>query len=186
MRLDRSRGCDVKALRTSVTTSPVGGLPHIREETTTERKIMSATHAIEQHPDLLALKASYERTSESVVAQGTFGLALLTAIYAAISPWVIGFNATAPRLTANDLIVGIAAAVLATGFGMALDRTHGLTWTLPVLGVWLIISPWVIAPTGPAPTDGVIASNVIAGGLVTLFGLVVTFFGFRGRQLAAR
>jgi SPW repeat len=147
---------------------------------------MSTTHSIEHHPDILALKASYERASESMAAQATFGLALLTAVYAAISPWVVGFNATAPRITVNDLIVGIAAAVIAIGFGSALERTHGLTWTLPVMGVWLIVSPWVIAPMGPAPSNGLIASNVVAGGLLTLFGLGAAFFGMRGRQLAAR
>ena len=27
---------------------------------------------------------------------------------------------------------------------MALDRSHGMTWTLPVFGVWFIVSPWVL------------------------------------------
>ena len=145
---------------------------------------MSAVHPIDQHPDLLALRAGYERAAESVPAQATFGLALLAAVYAAISPWIVGFSATATRITVNDLIAGVAAALLAVGFSSALDRTHGLTWTLPVIGVWLIISPWVIAPS-VAPTDGVIASNVVAGALVTLFGLMATYFG-RSRAVSGR
>jgi hypothetical protein len=144
---------------------------------------MSAVHSIDQHPDILALRAGYERTAESVAAHVTFGLALLTAVYAAISPWIVGFNPTT-RMTVNDLIAGLAAAVLAMGFGSALDRTHGLTWTLPVVGVWLIVSPWVIAPS-VAPSDGIIASNVVSGGLLTLFGLMAAYFG-RGRSFAVR
>jgi hypothetical protein len=37
----------------------------------------------------------------------------------------------------NDLIVGISVAVLAMGFGWALDRSHGMVRTLPVLGAWV-------------------------------------------------
>lgn len=95
---------------------------------------MSTVHSsIDHHPDLLALRARYERAAESMSAQGTFGLTLLTAVYAAVSPWIVGFQMTRP-LAVNDLIVGLVCAALAYGFAAALDRTHGMTWTLPVLG----------------------------------------------------
>src|ERR1700747_960694 len=109
---------------------------------------MSTTHSIDQHPDLLALRAGYERAAESATTQFTFGLALLTAMYTAVSPWIVGFDATT-RLAVNHLIVGILVAVLAFGFASALDRTHGVMWTVPVLGVWLIISPWILRDVSP-------------------------------------
>jgi hypothetical protein len=144
---------------------------------------MSAVNSIDRHPDLLALRAGYERAAESVTAQSIFGLTFLTASYAALSPWIIGFDATT-RLTVNDLIVGLAVAVLAIGFASALDRTHGLTWTLPILGVWLIISPWILREVSPTP--GMIWSNVVSGAVITLCGLVAPYFGLRARNLAAR
>ncbi len=143
---------------------------------------MSTVHSsIDHHPDLLALRANYERVAESTSAHVTFGLALLTGLYVAASPWIVGFSATA-SLATSDLIVGIAMAFLAYGFATTLDRAHGMTWTLPVLGVWVIVSPWILP--GVAPTAGMIWSNVVAGALLTFVGLNATYFGMRTREAA--
>lgn len=144
---------------------------------------MSTVHSsIDRHPDLLALRARYERAAESMTAQGTFGLALVTAVYAAVSPWIVGFHGER-ALAVNDLVVGLVVAVLAFGFAAALDRTHGMTWTMALFGVWFIISPWVIH--GVSTTQGMIWSNVVAGALLTLFGLNAAYFGMRARNSAA-
>jgi hypothetical protein len=144
---------------------------------------MSTVHSsIEHHPDLLALRASYERAAESMSAHVTFGLTMLAGLYVAASPWIVGFNATR-QLTWCDLIGGIAVAFLAYGFASALDRTHGMTWTVPVLGVWFIVSPWVLQ--GFTPTAGMIWSHVIAGGLVAFLGLTTIYFGMHMRDEAA-
>ncbi|MFZ1179633.1 MAG: SPW repeat protein [Mycobacterium sp.] len=143
---------------------------------------MSTVHSsIDHHPDLLALRASYERAAESTSAHFAFGLALLTGLYVAASPWIVGFSATR-QLARCDLIAGIAVAVLAYGFATALDRTHGLTWTLPVLGVWVIFSPWILQ--GLTLTAGMIWSNVIAGVVLACLGMAATYFGMRTRAAA--
>ncbi|KKC01829.1 SPW repeat protein [Mycobacterium nebraskense] len=140
---------------------------------------MSTVHSsIDHHPDLLALRASYDRAAESMSAHFTFGLALLTGLYVAASPWMVGFSATG-SLATSDLIVGIAAAFLAYGFATALDRAHGMTWTMPVLGVWVIVSLWILP--GVALTAGMMWSNIVAGALLTLLGLNATYFGRRTR-----
>lgn len=145
---------------------------------------MSTVHSsIDHHPDLLALRANYDRVAESMSAHVTFGLALLTGLYVAASPWLVGFSATG-SLATSDLIAGIAAAFLAYGFATTLDRAHGLTWTMPVLGVWVIASPWVLQ--GVALTAGMTWSNVVAGALLTLLGLNAAYFGRRTRAAAAR
>ena len=127
-------------------------------------------------------RASYDRTAESMGAHVTFGLALLTGLYAAASPWIVGFSATR-GLAVCDLIAGIAVAVLAYEFATALDRSHGLTWTMPVLGLWLVFSPWILQ--GLPPTAGMIWSNVVAGAVLTFLGLTATYFGMRTRSTAA-
>ncbi|HYB82788.1 MAG TPA: SPW repeat protein, partial [Mycobacterium sp.] len=69
---------------------------------------MSTVHSsIDHHPDLLALRAGYERAAESTRAHFAFGLALLTGLYVAASPWIVGFSATS-ALARCDLIAGIA------------------------------------------------------------------------------
>jgi SPW repeat len=140
---------------------------------------MSTVHSsIDHHPDLLALRERYERAAESMTAHGTFGLTLLTAVYAAVSPWIVGFDGS--RLAVNDFIVGIVCVALAFGFAMALDRSHGLTWTLPVFGVWFIVAPWVVH--GVSPHGSMIWSNVIAGAMLTMLGLNAMYFGMRARS----
>ncbi|OCB27205.1 hypothetical protein A5675_05070 [Mycobacterium malmoense] len=144
---------------------------------------MSTVHSsIDHHPDLLALRASYDRAAESMSAHVTFGLALLTGLYVAASPWMVGFSGTG-SLATSDLIVGIGAAFLAYGFATALDRAHGLTWTMPVLGVWAIVSLWILP--GVHLTAGTMWSNVVAGALLTVLGLNATYFGRRTRAAAA-
>lgn len=141
---------------------------------------MSTVHSpIEQHPDLLALRARYDRAAESMTAQVTFGLTLLTAVYAALSPWIVGFDATS-RLAFNNFIIGAIVAVLACGFACALDRTHGMTWTLPVFGVWFIVSPWILRDVSPTP--GMAWSNVVAGAMLTVLGMTAAYFGMRARN----
>ena len=102
-----------------------------------------------------------------MTAQATFGLTLLTAIFVALLPHIVGFGAFT-RLPASDLIVGITVAVLAMCFGSALDRAHGITWTLPVFGLWIFFSPWIFVAS---PTAGMIWTHVICGLLITVFGL---------------
>jgi len=138
---------------------------------------MSTVHSsIDHHPDLMALRANYERVAESMSAHFTFGLALLTGLYVAASSWIVGFSGS---LATSDLIVGIAVAFLAYGFATTLDRAHGMTWTLPVLGVWVIVSPWIM--NGVTTTTGMSWSNVVAGALLTFLGLNATYFGMRTR-----
>jgi hypothetical protein len=140
---------------------------------------MSTVHSsIDHHPDLMALRANYERVAESMSAHFTFGLALLTGLYVAASPWIVGFSGAGPLAT-SDLIVGIALAFLAYGFATTLERAHGMTWTLPVLGVWVVVSPWIVQ--GVTLTTGMTWSNVVAGALLTFLGLNATYFGMRTR-----
>ncbi len=96
-------------------------------------------------------------------------LSLLTALYLAASPWIVGFNATFRNLAINDLILGIALAVFSLGYGAAYERTHGMAWAGALIGVWTIIAPWVVS--GRPATSGSEASNIVAGALVVLMAL---------------
>jgi hypothetical protein len=145
---------------------------------------MSTVHSsIDHHPDLLALRERYGRAAESMTAQGTFGFTLVAAVYAALSPWIVGFQGAQP-LAVNDFVVGLVCVALAFAYGMALDRSHGMTWTLPVFGIWLIISPWVVQGAF-SPHAAIIWSNVVAGAVLTLLGFNAMYFGMRARNSAS-
>jgi SPW repeat len=128
--------------------------------------------SIEGHPDLRELRARYEVASETVTARALAGLTLLSGLYIAVSPWVVGFADTTP-VAVSDLIGGLALALLALGFGSVYGRTHNVVWTAPVIGIWVLVSPW--STTGVDVGAGLVLSNVIAGGLAALFsaGLLV-------------
>lgn len=136
--------------------------------------------AMSQHPDLMAMRARYERAFETPQAWASEGLLLLAAAYAAISPWVVGFNDSSSGLAVSNLIVGLTLAVLCLGFAASNVHLHGLTWVAPLMGAWLIVSPWVIH--GTDDTAGQILSNVITGGCIVLIGTVMTAVTVRGAR----
>ncbi|MBA2947005.1 SPW repeat protein [Streptomyces himalayensis] len=119
---------------------------------------------METHPDILDMRHRHdmaERAATTPRAQTIETAALLTGLYLAASPWIAGFNGLS-TLAINNLIVGIAYAVLLSGgFGRAYERTHSMAWAACALGVWTIISPWVVA--GDVSTARTIVNNVIVG-----------------------
>ena len=131
--------------------------------------IPSEQVAMAEHPDLVAMREHYEELAETGTARFLYGAAFMAGAYAAISPWVVGFHSRSVTLTVNDLIVGIGVALLALGFASVYERTHGLTWVMPLMGVWLIISPWVVQHA--SQTAGTIASNVAVGACIVALGL---------------
>ncbi|MEV4238833.1 MULTISPECIES: SPW repeat protein [unclassified Nocardia] len=137
----------------------------------------SEAMSMSRHPDILELRAKhekYELASEAPAAQAVAGLMFLTGLYIAISPWVVGFNGFT-TLTGNNLIVGIALAMLAVGFASVYGRTHGIVWAAPLIGVWTIVAPWVVS--GNVDTASTIWSNVVAGAVAVLLGLGSMFLG---------
>jgi hypothetical protein len=140
------------------------------------------TH-IENHPDLMALRGRYAEASAKPMAGLIEGLCLLTGLYLAISPWVVGFDGFT-SLRVSNLVTGIALAILAMGFGSVLERTHGLGWVACAIGAWTIVAPWVVA--GSADTTKTITNNAIVGGVAVLLGLATMGLGMMRRRSGAK
>jgi hypothetical protein len=130
------------------------------------------------HPDIIAMRERHEmaeRSASTPMAQAIETLALLTGLYLAASPWITGFNGLS-TLTVNNLIVGIAYALLMSGgFGRAYDRVHSMAWAACALSVWAIISPWVVA--GNVATTKTIVNNVVVGAIGLLLALAAAMIG---------
>ncbi|MEU0118652.1 SPW repeat protein [Streptomyces bobili] len=133
---------------------------------------------IEEHPDLLAMRAHYEQVSAKPEVQAAEGLTLLTGLYLAISPWVVGFNGN--PLTVSNLVTGIALAILALGFGSVYERTCGMGWVAAAIGAWSIIAPWAVQ--NAAATTGTIVSNTITGAIAVILGLTTTAMAMTARS----
>ncbi|MER5716234.1 SPW repeat protein [Streptomyces sp. NPDC002132] len=147
------------------------------------------THTtMESHPDILEMRERHERAERAASTQqgqAVEAMAMLTGLYLAASPWIAGFNGLT-TLTVNNLITGIAYALLLSGFGHAYERTHARAWAAVVLGAWTVIAPWAVA--GEVDTTRTIVNNIIVGVIALLLALTAamaagdTDRGGRGRS----
>jgi hypothetical protein len=131
---------------------------------------MSTYSSIDQHPDLAEMRSRFERATTTPRAQAIETLALLTGLFLAASPWIVGFSGLTALAVCN-LITGIAYALFMGGFGSAYERTHAMAWTAIAIGAWTIISPWVVA--GDVSTTRTVVNNVIVGIVALLLGLAM-------------
>lgn len=134
---------------------------------------------MEQHPDIIELRARYERAAATPLAQLADGLVFLTGLYLAISPWVVGFSGL-HGIAVNDLITGVALALVGAGLASAYGRTHGMAWVAPIVGIWTIITPWVIS--GSVATTATIANNVITGAVAVVVGVAAMSIAVLSRR----
>jgi apolipoprotein N-acyltransferase len=116
------------------------------------------------------MQERYTQATSSREVIAVDGLIMLTGLYAAVSPWVIHFQFSNRDITINNLIVGLALA----GLGMALTasplRMHRLSWTAIPLGIWLIITPWVVTSSHSA-RSAIIWNNCWVGAVAAVLGL---------------
>ncbi|MEU9759388.1 SPW repeat protein [Streptomyces sp. NPDC047985] len=129
------------------------------------------------HPDVSEMRDRYARVLGGRDVVLVDAPVFLVGLYCAISPWVVKFLGSQPTLATHNLIMGIAIAVLGLGFTAMPERMYGLSWAICAMGIWMIITPWVV---GTAPSLGVILNNVIIGGLTLLLGLVCAGASMKG------
>ncbi|WP_327120339.1 SPW repeat protein [Streptomyces sp. NBC_01341] len=132
------------------------------------------------HPDAEEMRARHDR----VMGGGrTTAMAdapvFLLGLYCAVSPWVLHFTASQSSLVTHNLVIGIAIAVLALCFTAMPERMTGMSLAICALGVWLIVSTWVV---GSGPDLGVILNNVIVGGLAVVLGAVCAGVAFKNKK----
>ena len=130
------------------------------------------THTtMESHPDMAEMRERHARAERAASTQGgqaVEALAMVTGLYLAASPWIAGFNGFT-TLAVNNLITGIAYALLLSGFGHAYERTHARAWAAAMIGAWTIVAPWVVA--GNVDTTRSVVNNVIVGIVALLLAL---------------
>ncbi|MGW6545950.1 SPW repeat protein [Streptomyces massasporeus] len=124
---------------------------------------------ITSHPDASEMRDRYARVLGGRDVALVDGPVFLLGLYCAASPWIVHYTTSQPALVTHNLIMGIAIGMLALGFTRAPERMYGLSWAMCALGVWMIISPWVV---GESPDAGVVWNNIIIGALAVILGLV--------------
>ncbi|MEU1529374.1 SPW repeat protein [Streptomyces fagopyri] len=127
---------------------------------------------ITTHPDVSEMRDRYARVMGGRDVALVDGPVFLLGLYCAVSPWILHYTASQPALMTHNLVMGIAIAVLALGFTVTPERMYGLSWAICAMGVWMIISPWVV---GTSPDTGVVLNNIIIGALAVVLGAVCAF-----------
>ncbi len=136
---------------------------------------------LSQHPDVHEMRERYARVEAGRREVAVDGLVVLAGLWCAISAWTVHFNLSRPDLMINNLIIGLAVAVIGLGLTMVPERMQGLSWAAAVMGIWLIISPWVVTR---APDAGMIVSNVVVGACIFLLGLIAAGMITRSKKPA--
>lgn len=95
---------------------------------------------------------------------------VILGIWLIIAPWVLGFAGSSPDAVWNSVIFGIAVLILAI-LGATTASAAPCWWNI-VLGIWLIISPYVLRFDGmPRAEPNTMAFGVIIGILALIAGL---------------
>ncbi|GAA3506194.1 SPW repeat protein [Streptomyces prasinosporus] len=124
---------------------------------------------ITSHPDASEMRARYDRVLGGRDVALVDGPVFLLGLYCAVSPWILHYTTSQPALVPHNLIVGIAIGLLALGFTAAPARMYGLSGAMCALGVWMIVSPWIV---GDGPDAGVVWNNIVIGALTLALGTV--------------
>ncbi|NJQ03290.1 SPW repeat protein [Streptomyces sp. PLAI1-29] len=133
----------------------------------------------------MALQARSERAVATPGAQMVEAVSLLTGLFIAASPWIVGFSGLT-TLAVTNLIAGLAFVLLVRGVGgaSAYDRTHAMSWAAIGIGIWTVVAPWAIV--GDVSTTRSIIANTVGGGVAALLGLATAAMAARGRPRQPR
>jgi hypothetical protein len=76
-----------------------------------------------------------------------------------LSPWAIGYQSELAA-TSNAFVIGVA--LIAAALGAIFVPRAWEEWTEGALGLWLVVSPWVLGFSGGARFNAVVTGIVIA------------------------
>jgi hypothetical protein len=101
------------------------------------------------------------QSSPSSTTKGLDIVKLIAGLCLFLSPWVLDFTGTA-HAAWNAWIIGAAIALVALGALVSFSEWE--EWVDLVLGVWAVISPWVLsfASLGAATSAHVILGLIVA------------------------
>lgn len=131
----------------------------------------------------MATQPDYREANDPVAAST---LNILAGIWLILSPFIFRFwNLTTPSW--NSIAVGIAVALLASVRAAAPLRNAGLSWINFLLGVWMIVSPWVLDYSGkPRMAWNAVVVGILIGALAMWSALTASPRAMRRRVRSVR
>lgn len=104
------------------------------------------------------------RTASADQVRWASGINLIAGLWLIIAPWVLGY-ATGRSVT-NNVVVGVVVAVLAAIRFFGAYRAAGISWINVLLGLWMIVAPWVLHDV----VSAAYWNDVIVGIIIAVFG----------------
>jgi uncharacterized membrane protein HdeD (DUF308 family) len=100
-------------------------------------------------------------------------LNVLAGIWLIIVPFIVGFSSlTAPMV--NSIVLGAVVLILAAIRASNPLQAPGLSWINLLLGIWLIISPWVVGfAAAAAATHNTVIFGIVVG-VLAIWNLVAS------------
>ena len=117
------------------------------------------------------VSSRYPKYTRQQADTGVSVINVLIGIWLIISPFVVMAFSQFGNMRANNVIIGIMIGLVAL-FRASGSAKAEWSWANVILGIWLIISPFVL---GAASSATVVWHNVIAGIVVALLALSRAF-----------
>lgn len=146
----------------------------------TERGESTHPESMRTHPDVVELQHAFGRSLASPQTVLGDGLLAMAGVWAAISPFALTLGAGGAAVTTHNLVLGLVVTAIGLGVTGMAERGGGLSWVAVPMGVWLIVSTWLV-PAG-APSLGLMLSNVITGAVIIVTAAGVAAFAFMGSR----
>ena len=99
-------------------------------------------------------------------AKTASGINLLAGIWLIMAPFLLGYSDFAEP-TWNDVLVGVAVVIVA---GVKLSKplsAAGISWVNVILGVWLIVAPFVLS----YEAQNAMWNDIVLGCIIAIFGI---------------
>lgn len=97
--------------------------------------------------------------------QTASGLNILVGLWLVIAPWVLGYSEQSNAVW-NQVGVGVVIAALASFRVFAPRQWESLSWINFVLGLWLVIAPFVLTYNETGNTQAILWNDIISGLIV--------------------
>jgi SPW repeat len=116
----------------------------------------------------LLMATTIRRMRETV--QWTSGINIVAGLWLIIAPFVLGYDEIQAALW-NDVVVGIIVAAFAVARVARPLMNPSLSWINAVLGLWLIVAPFVLAYGGQI--EALAAEGAVGGAQTAMWNDVI-------------
>ena len=116
------------------------------------------------------MATTIRRMRETV--QWTSGINVVAGLWLIIAPFVLGYDEIQAALW-NDIVVGIIVAAFAVARVARPLMNPGLSWINAVLGLWLIVAPFVLGYGRVVEAEALAVEGAVGGAQTAMWNDII-------------